>query len=100
MVPQRPEVAYSGREGRASARKRHTAAGRYKGPIGIERWAGFGVSADNLIDIGSVMEQAGAVTIPRHHRNFRPAGAPDLALPGAIGHDAEITNFAPERSLS
>jgi hypothetical protein len=56
MVPQRPEVAYSGREG---ARQRpQTAAGRDKGPIGIDRWAGFGVSADNRIDIGSVMEQA------------------------------------------
>jgi hypothetical protein len=31
---------------------------RYKGSAGMERWVGFGVIADNLINIGLAMDQA------------------------------------------
>jgi hypothetical protein len=31
--------------------------GRYKGLVGMHRWVGFGVIADNLINIGCAMEE-------------------------------------------
>jgi transposase, IS5 family len=50
----------TGCEGRVSVVKRRHGLSRcrYKGPAGMERWVGFGVIADNLINIGCVMEKA------------------------------------------
>jgi transposase, IS5 family len=50
----------TGCEGRVSVVKRRHGLSRcrYKGPAGMERWVGFGVIADNLINIGHVMEEA------------------------------------------
>jgi transposase, IS5 family len=50
----------TGCEGRISVVKRRHGLSRcrYKGPAGMDRWVGFGVIADNLINIGRVMEQA------------------------------------------
>ena len=50
----------TGCEGRVSVLKRRHGLSRcrYKGPVGMDRWVGFGVIADNLINIGRVMEQA------------------------------------------
>src|SRR5579864_2022544 len=50
----------TGCEGRISVVKRRHGLirCRYKGPAGMERWVGFGVIADNLINIGNVMEEA------------------------------------------
>jgi transposase, IS5 family len=50
----------TGCEGRVSVVKRRHGLSRcrYRGPAGMERWVGFGVIADNLINIGCVMEQA------------------------------------------
>ena len=50
----------TGCEGRVSVVKRRHGLSRcrYKGHAGIERWVGFGVIADNLINIGCVMEEA------------------------------------------
>ena len=49
----------TGCEGRVSVVKRRHGLSRcrYKGPAGMNRWVGFGVIADNLINIGRVMEQ-------------------------------------------
>lgn len=51
----------TGCEGRISVLKRRHGLRRslYKGPIGIQRWVGFGVIADNVIHIGThLAEQA------------------------------------------
>lgn len=50
----------TGCEGRVSVVKRRHGLSRcrYKGPAGMERWVGFGVIADNLINIGRAMEEA------------------------------------------
>jgi transposase, IS5 family len=50
----------TGCEGRVSVVKRRHGLSRcrYKGPAGMERWVGFGVIGDNLINIGRVMEEA------------------------------------------
>jgi hypothetical protein len=40
-------------------RHRHNGR-RGKGSVVMDRWGGFGVIADNLIDIGRVTEQAAA----------------------------------------
>ena len=50
----------TGCEGRVSVVKRRHGLSRcrYKGPVGMERWVGFGVIADNLINIGRAMEDA------------------------------------------
>jgi IS5 family transposase len=50
----------TGCEGRVSVVKRRHGLNRcrYKGTVGMERWVGFGVIADNLINIGRVMEEA------------------------------------------
>jgi transposase, IS5 family len=50
----------TGCEGRISVVKRRHGLSRcrYKGDAGMDRWVGFGVIADNLINIGRVMEQA------------------------------------------
>jgi transposase, IS5 family len=49
----------TGCEGRVSVVKRRHGLSRcrYKGPAGMNRWVGFGVIADNLINIGRVMQQ-------------------------------------------
>jgi IS5 family transposase len=49
----------TGCEGRISvAKRRHgLSRGRYKGFVGMHRWVGFGVIADNLINIGCAMEK-------------------------------------------
>ena len=49
----------TGCEGRVSVVKRRHGLSRchYKGPVGMERWVGFGVIADNLINIGRTMEE-------------------------------------------
>ena len=49
----------TGCEGRDSVVKRRHGLSRchYKGPDGMERWVGFGVIADNLINIGRAMEE-------------------------------------------
>jgi IS5 family transposase len=50
----------TGCEGRISIVKRRHGLSRchYKGDAGMDRWVGLGVIADNLINIGRVMEQA------------------------------------------
>ena len=50
----------TGCEGRISVVKRRHGLSRcrYKGPVGMDRWVGLGVIADNLINIGRAMEQA------------------------------------------
>jgi IS5 family transposase len=50
----------TGCEGRVSVVKRRHGLSRcrYKGPAGMERWVGFGVIGDNLINIGLAMDQA------------------------------------------
>jgi transposase, IS5 family len=50
----------TGCEGRVSVVKRRHGLNRcrYKGPVGMQRWVGLGVIADNLINIGRAMEQA------------------------------------------
>jgi transposase, IS5 family len=50
----------TGCEGRVSVIKRRHGLSRcrYKGSDGMDRWVGLGVIADNLINIGRVMEQA------------------------------------------
>jgi transposase, IS5 family len=48
----------TGCEGRISvAKRRHGLRGcLYKGCVGMHRWVGFGVIADNLVNIGGAME--------------------------------------------
>jgi IS5 family transposase len=50
----------TGCEGRVSVVKRRNGLSRcrYKGPVGMHRWVGLGVIADNLINIGRAVEQA------------------------------------------
>jgi IS5 family transposase len=50
----------TGCEGRVSVVKRRHGLSRcrYKGAAGMERWVGLGVIADNLINIGRVIEEA------------------------------------------
>jgi transposase, IS5 family len=50
----------TGCEGRVSVVKRRHGLNRcrYRGTAGMDRWVGLGVIADNLINIGNVMEQA------------------------------------------
>jgi transposase, IS5 family len=50
----------TGCEGRISVLKRRHGLSRcrYKGPDGMDRWVGFGVIGDNLINIGRAMEEA------------------------------------------
>jgi transposase, IS5 family len=50
----------TGCEGRVSVVKRRHGLNRcrYKGFVGMGRWVGLGVIADNLINIGRAMEQA------------------------------------------
>ncbi|MCL2645263.1 MAG: ISNCY family transposase [Betaproteobacteria bacterium] len=52
----------TGCEGRVSVTKRRHGLSRcrYKGPVGMHRWVGFGVIADTLINIGHAMEKAAA----------------------------------------
>jgi IS5 family transposase len=33
---------------------------RYKGDVGMHRWVGFGVIADNVVNIGRAMEKQAA----------------------------------------
>ena len=49
----------TGCEGRISVAKRRHGLDRcrYKGTAGMKRWVGLGVVADNLINIGRVMEK-------------------------------------------
>jgi len=49
----------TGCEGRISVVKRRHGLSRcrYKGSVGMDRWVGLGVIADNLINIGRAMEQ-------------------------------------------
>jgi hypothetical protein len=42
----------------------------------MDRWVGGGITANNLIDIGRVMEHAAKPQSSSHHRNFKPAGRP------------------------
>jgi hypothetical protein len=50
----------TGCEGRVSVVKRRHGLNRcrYKGHVGMERWVGLGVIADNLINIGRMLEEA------------------------------------------
>ena len=52
----------TGCEGRISVVKRRHGLDRcrYKGDAGMERWVGFGVIADNLVNIGHVMAKHAA----------------------------------------
>jgi transposase, IS5 family len=52
----------TGCEGRISVVKRRHGLDRcrYKGDAGMQRWVGLGVIADNLINIGHVMEKHAA----------------------------------------
>jgi IS5 family transposase len=50
----------TGCEGRVSVTKRRHGLSRcrYKGPVGMHRWVGLGIIADNLINIGRAAEEA------------------------------------------
>src|ERR1700688_384144 len=52
----------TGCEGRISVVKRRHGLDRcrYKGPVGMDRWVGLGVIADNLVNIGRAMEKRAA----------------------------------------
>jgi len=49
----------TGCEGRISVAKRRHGLDRcrYKGSVGMDRWVGLGVIADNLVNIGRAMEK-------------------------------------------
>ena len=66
----------------------------------MDRWVGLGVIGDNLINIGPLWNKRPRrnkhlATIGFLARRSSPAG---FALPGAIDHNAENLNFAPESS--
>jgi IS5 family transposase len=52
-------------EGRISVVKRRHGLNRcrYKGSIGMDRWVGLGVIADNLVNIGRAMERQATLTL-------------------------------------
>jgi IS5 family transposase len=56
----------TGCEGRISVLKRRHGLNRsrYKGPNGIQRWVGWGVIADNVIQIGTQLAQLAKPTLP------------------------------------
>ena len=58
MVPQRSEVAHRMRRtyqrGQAATRPRPL---RLKGDIGMNRWVGLGVIADNVVNIGRAIQK-------------------------------------------
>jgi len=58
-VEVRPPRARDGCEGRISVVKRRHGLDRcrYKGYVGMERWVGLGVIADNVVNIGRTMEK-------------------------------------------
>jgi hypothetical protein len=39
---------------------RHSDRCRYKGDVGMDRWVGLGVIADNVVNIGRAMERQAA----------------------------------------
>jgi len=48
----------TGCEGRVSiVKRRHGLRRRYKGFDGMQRWVGFGIIADNLINVGRVLHE-------------------------------------------
>jgi transposase, IS5 family len=63
----------TGSEGRISVAKRRHG---YKGYVGMHRWVGLGVIADNLVNIGRAMENRRLFKPSRHHQVCRPAGHP------------------------
>jgi IS5 family transposase len=74
----------TGSEGRISVVKRRHGLDRcrYKGDVGMRRWVGFGVIADNVINIGHAMEKnssplAARVLPPQ----IAPAGPSRRVLP-------------------
>jgi hypothetical protein len=49
----------------------------------MDRWVGVGITADNLFDIGRVMEQTAKPQSSDHYRNLSPPVAlAGFALPG------------------
>ena len=58
LVPQRQKWR-TGCEGRISVAKRRHGLRRcrYKGYVGMHRWVGLGVIADNLVNIGRAMQK-------------------------------------------
>ena len=91
----------TGCEGRISVVKRRHGLDRcrYKGSTGMKRWVGLGVVADNLINIGRVMESS--------HPNSNtfqlnlaspPARRRGSPLRARLTASFKSTNFAPESS--
>ncbi len=82
----------TGCEGRISAAKRCHGLNRcrYKGEVGMKRWVGFGVIADNLVNIGRAMgKQTAPLRLASTIRSSGPLATPaGLALAAPIG---EIT---------
>ena len=69
----------TGSEGRISVVKRRHGLDRcrYKGYVGMNRWVGLGVIADNVVNIGRAMErQADPLTAPVTSISLRPPVAP------------------------
>jgi hypothetical protein len=73
----------TGCEGRISVAKRRHGFGRcrYKRYVGMHRWVGFGVIADNLINIDRAIESRRLLKPPQHHQVCTPAGHPRQPLP-------------------
>jgi hypothetical protein len=63
----------------------------------MDRWVGFGVIADNLINIGRVMDQAAepSQALPTIGFCSPPVTPAGFALPGAIDHNAGNLNCEP-----
>jgi hypothetical protein len=49
---------WQSRQGSSAAKRRHDLSScRYKGFVGMNRWVGLGVIADNIVNIGRAMEK-------------------------------------------
>jgi hypothetical protein len=93
----------TGCEGRVRGVKRRHGLGRcrYKRHLGMDRWVGLGVIADNVVNIGRTIEKQAAPSLIRHDptRFVGPPTTPaGFALPGVIDHNAANYDFAPESS--
>ena len=93
----------TGCEGRISVVKRRHGLDRcrYKGFVGMNRWVGLGVIADNVVNIGRATEEAGDPLAGLHrHISVRPPAVPGgLCVACVIDQNAGNVNFAPGSSL-
>jgi Transposase DDE domain len=93
----------TGSEGRISVvgRRHGLTRCRYKGFVGMNRWVGLGVIADNLVSIGRAMEEQAVPQVgPTIIELANPAGHPPagFTLPDPIDHNGANLNFAPGSS--